>query len=192
MARFNLAWLFEPVLPDLVLGRRARYGFSDSDVYESSENAEFFESIDPKFEKRRGGYKLKSGSDKGFVRTHALVLPSGDMKVSCQATNGRLIVVLMDESDAKLRDSHWIIGAQIDEPNSPGRTGPSTSGSASSSTSSFCSRETQRSSASASTTFRPRARPRARSTRRRGSVPPMMTLSCRRETTTWSGRSRRS
>ena len=116
MARFNLAWLLEPVPPKLVLGKRPRYGFSDSDVHESSENAELFESSDPKFEKRPRGYRLRSGSEKGSVRTHPLILPSGKMKVSCRAKNGRLMVVLMDESDTKLRDSHWITGVHLEEP----------------------------------------------------------------------------
>jgi len=42
MARFNMAWLLESDKPEIVLGKRARYSFSDPDFYKSSENAELF------------------------------------------------------------------------------------------------------------------------------------------------------
>lgn len=112
MARFNLAWLLKTDDADVVLGSRERYSFADSDVYHSSENAEAFQTDDPKLD-RPQGYQLKNTDQPGQVVTHRLRLPSGKMKVSCHVPDGKLFVWMMDESNTRVRDSHAITGSYL-------------------------------------------------------------------------------
>ena len=108
MARFNLAWLLQSEPPEQLASPRGRYRFSDADVFESAMDAELFESASPRFKNSPRGYRLKSGSDKGYVRTRRTILPSGKMRLSCNASSGRLMIHLVDESDTRVRDSHWL------------------------------------------------------------------------------------
>ena len=124
MARFNMAWLLAPEESEVVLGKRARYSFSDPDVYESSENAELFTSAEPRLKNGPKGYRLKSGTENGHVLTHKIILPSGKMKVSCNVPNGKLHVLLMDGGDTILRDSHAITGPYQLDKSVPWQDGP--------------------------------------------------------------------
>lgn len=124
MARFNMAWLFTPEEPEVVLSKRAKYRFSDPDVYKSSEDAELFTSSEPRLKNSPKGYGLKSGVEKGHVLTQKIVLSSGEMKVSCNAPNGKLMVLVMDEGYTVLRDSHAITGPYEIDKAIPWQDGP--------------------------------------------------------------------
>jgi len=124
MARFNLAWLLQVDSPEIVLSWRDRLRFTDDDVYRSSENVEPSRSTSARIPKGTKGYRVKSDADSGVLRTHRFRLPSSQMRVSYNAPSGRLMVLLMDESDTRVRDSHWLSGDyEVDQP-IPWQDGP--------------------------------------------------------------------
>ncbi len=117
MARFNMAWLLAPGEPEIVLSKRARYSFSDTDLFRYAENAEAFTSSESKLKTSPKGYRLAADSGKGRVVTQRLILPSGKLRVSYHVPDGgKLYVWLMDESNTRLRDTHALTGSyQIDK-----------------------------------------------------------------------------
>ena len=56
--------------------------------------------------------------------THPMVLPSKTMKLNCDVSDGRLQVLVMDEGESKLRDSHWITGDYEADRSIPWQDGP--------------------------------------------------------------------
>jgi len=112
MARFNMAWLLAAGEPEVVLSRRGTYRFADKDLLHSAENTEAFQTKEPVMTGSTLGYRVKKGEESGYVMTSRLVLPSGKMKVSYNVPEGgELHLAIMDESDARLRDTHALKGS---------------------------------------------------------------------------------
>ena len=124
MARFNMAWLLNEDQPDFILGKRSRYRFADPDLFRKADNAQSFRSADPRFKNSQVGYRLQSRDRGGDVMTHPMVLPSKTMKLNCDVSDGRLQVLVMDEGESKLRDSHWITGDYEADRSIPWQDGP--------------------------------------------------------------------
>lgn len=124
MARFNMAWLLDQDQPDFILGKRAHYRFADPDLFRKADNAKSFRSADPRFKNSQVGYRLDSRDRVGEVMTHPMVLPSKTMKLNCDVSDGRLMVLVMDEGESVLRDSHWITGDYEADRSIPWQDGP--------------------------------------------------------------------
>ncbi|MCP4195374.1 MAG: exo-alpha-sialidase [Planctomycetaceae bacterium] len=124
MARFNLAWLLKTEDSNVLLSQRAEYRFSDPDLYESAENAEPFTSEKTGLQDGSKGFRLTQDHAKGHVVTHPMILPSAEMKVSYHAPHGKLFVWILDESGARVGDSHALSGPlAVDQP-VPWQDGP--------------------------------------------------------------------
>ena len=111
MARFNMAWLLTPPEPEILLGKRPRYRFSDSDFYGSSENAKLISTSEPKLKGSPKGYQLDDKNDDGFILSRKIALPSAEMKVSFHAPHGKVYVELVDEAGSRLRDATPLSGS---------------------------------------------------------------------------------
>lgn len=112
MARFNMAWLLDPGEPEIVLSQRQIYSFADKDLIHSAENAESFTSGEKIMKGSSEGYRLIKGKEEGRILTQRLVLPSGKMKLSYHAPEGgKIQLAIMDESEARLRDTKAPIGS---------------------------------------------------------------------------------
>ncbi len=111
MARFNMAWLLTPPEPEILLGKRPRYRFSDPDFYSSSTNAKLISTNETKLKESPKGYGLNSKKETGSILSRKLVLPSADMMVSFHAPQGKVFVELVDESGSRLMDTHALSGA---------------------------------------------------------------------------------
>ncbi len=111
MARFNMAWLLTPPEPEILLGKRPRYRFSDSDFYGSSENAKLISTSEPKLKGSPKGYQLDDKNDEGFILSRKIALPSAEMKVSFHAPHGKVYVELVDEAGSRLRDATPLSGS---------------------------------------------------------------------------------
>ena len=111
MARFNMAWLLTPPEPEILLGKRPRYRFSDSDFYGSSENAKLISTSEPKLKGSPKGYQLDDNNDDGFILSRKIALPSAEMKLSFHAPHGKVYVELVDEAGSRLRDATPLSGS---------------------------------------------------------------------------------
>lgn len=111
MARFNMAWLLTPPEPEILLGKRPRYRFSDSDFYGSSENAKLISTSEPKLKGSPKGYQLDDKNDDGFILSRKIALPSAEMKLSFHAPQGKVYVELVDEAGSRLRDTTPLSGS---------------------------------------------------------------------------------
>ncbi|MBB21998.1 MAG: hypothetical protein CMN04_03760 [Roseibacillus sp.] len=111
MARFNMAWLLTPPEPEILLGKRPRYRFSDSDFYGSSENAKLISTSEPKLKGSPKGYQLDDKNDEGFILSRKIALPSAEMKLSFHAPHGKVYVELVDEAGSRLRDATPLSGS---------------------------------------------------------------------------------
>ena len=111
MARFNMAWLLTPPEPEILLGKRPRYRFSDSDFYGSSENAKLISTSEPKLKGSPKGYQLDDKNDEGFIISRKIALPSAEMKLSFHAPHGKVYVELVDEAGSRLRDATPLSGS---------------------------------------------------------------------------------
>ncbi|MEC9035289.1 MAG: sialidase family protein [Verrucomicrobiota bacterium] len=117
MARFNMSWLLTPPDPEILLGKRSKYRFSDPDFYSSSTNAKLISSNETKLKGSPKGYQLDNRKQTGFVLSRKMALPSADMKVSFHAPEGKVFVELVDEAGSRLRDAHSLSGShRIDSP----------------------------------------------------------------------------
>ena len=111
MARFNMAWLLTPPEPEILLGKRPRYRFSDSDFYGSSENAKLISTSEPKLKGSPKGYQLDDKNEDGFILSRKIALPSAEMKLSFHAPQGKVYVELVDEAGSRLRDATPLSGS---------------------------------------------------------------------------------
>ena len=111
MARFNMAWLLTPPEPEILLGKRPRYRFSDSDFYGSSENAKLISTSEPKLKGSPKGYQLDDKNEDGFILSRKITLPSAEMKLSFHAPKGKVYVELVDEAGSRLRDTTPLSGS---------------------------------------------------------------------------------
>ena len=111
MARFNMAWLLTPPEPEILLGKRPRYRFSDSDFYGSSENAKLISTSEPKLKGSPKGYQLDDKNEDGFILSRKIALPSAVMKLSFHAPQGKVYVELVDEAGSRLRDATPLSGS---------------------------------------------------------------------------------
>lgn len=111
MARFNMAWLLTPPEPEILLGKRPRYRFSDSDFYGSSENAKLISTSEPKLKGSPKGYQLDDKNEDGFILSRKITLPSAEMKLSFHAPQGKVYVELVDEAGSRLRDTTPLSGS---------------------------------------------------------------------------------
>lgn len=106
MARFNLSWLLTAPTSEIVLGPRSRYRFSDKDILHKAKDAQLVTAPD-----RAQGYSPLGNKVPARVVTKRFVLPSNKMKLTYHVPEGgKLHVIVLDESNSRVRDSHAIIG----------------------------------------------------------------------------------